>query len=144
VNLRRYCREASQRPLQAIPPEAPFCLLSARSYQTSFENHHPGLAASQTRRVEVGPDLLQAISGGRSKSQPICFGQGNCFARFDLRRKGGQGNDRRSQQAKYGQRRDGFDNLGLLTVARSRYRYARGIPFTTAGTMKSSASANYK
>ena len=110
--------------MSCASPERIF--LAARGDQTSFANRHSGLAVAQTRRYEVGPNLLRTISHNRSDIEPICLGQGNCLARFDLWSKTGQNNNSRSQQAKYCQGCKGFDHLRLPTVAGSRSHCARG------------------
>src|SRR5437764_2261025 len=77
-------------------------------------------------RVEARPHLLRTISGTRPELEPICLCQGDCLARFYLRRKARQGDDRRPQEAKYCQGCERFDHVRLLTVAVSRSRRARG------------------
>lgn len=104
----------------------PKCFLATRRDQTSFADRHSGLAVAQTRRYEIGPDLLRTISDNRSDIEPICLRKGNCLPRFDLRSKPRQNNTSRSQQAKYCQGCKRFDHLRLLTVAGSRSQCARG------------------
>jgi hypothetical protein len=77
-------------------------LVSAtRCHQPSFANNGARIAISQTIGLEVGPDLLRAISINPPNRKPMPLGQSNRFARFNLRSETGQGDDNRSQKAEY-------------------------------------------
>jgi hypothetical protein len=67
-----------------------------RGDQTGLAERCAGLAAAQTGRVEVGPDLLRAIWDDGPDIEPVCLGEGNHFARFHLGRKTGQSDDSRA------------------------------------------------
>jgi hypothetical protein len=60
--------------------------LVARRHQTCFSNLDARTGLAQARRVVVRPDLAGATSN-ELVNKPVCFGQGNRFARFHLRSK---------------------------------------------------------
>jgi hypothetical protein len=72
--------------------------LAARRHQTGFLNQSASLAVSQAGRREIWPDLVNAIANDRLNIEPVSFGQCDCLARFDLRRKTRQHDYRRSKK----------------------------------------------
>ena len=100
--------------------------LAACRHQTCFLNRDAGASRARAGRIEIRPDLVGAVSTDGIGGRPARFGEGNRFVCLHVRSNHRQGKHGHSEKRENRERSEGFDHLGLLTVAERQSRCARG------------------